>query len=393
MKMKKTASTTIALLRVSSLALCALFASRTASLSAIMADGNDWVNSGFAGTIQFDSVSVVNSNFVVAGSGGAGGGQVFLYQNGAWNPFPGWTAYKEGNTPFGAWANSIRMYVYAASESEVWIGSGATSGNYLRWDGTNFNTHAYGSSQTGLRVAGFNRANGSTVMFGMLSTSVVSTARSTVGNPTPTISTIDVNGAAANHNITGVSGYDETNMWAVGSNYLYRSANHGNSYTQYSQPGYAAGNMSAVFALDAGNTIAATTSGDVFLWNITTGFASSLMYDFNFDITAIYATDLNNIWVAGGNGNFWYYDGTDAFKIDLGMTSGQYLRSISGTGSDNIWVAGDNGQIWHTVPEPSALLLCALALTGFVFARGPQKTGSIKGGRHGHPVARKFQAN
>ena len=333
-----------------------------AHLSAASADGRNWVATPSGITANINQISAVNSNFVVASGAG---GTLLLYSNGAWSSFTGWDSYKAANTPFGTWSNTTNMYVSAVSENEVWIGSYASQGNILSWKNGTFTPIGMGATQRVLRMGSFSRADGSTIMFGMATNSKVLTYRTYTSSPSG-ISNIDVNGAGANFNIAGVAGYDSTNMWAVGSTFLYRSEDNGNSWVQFNSPSYSSGNMTTVSVFDSVSALAGTSTGDLFMWREEGGFSTSLLYDFDFTINSIYAIDANNIWVAGDLGNFWFYNGITASKIDLGTTT--LLTSISGDGT-NIWVAGFNGEIYSTVPEPSSLVLGGLGLLGLTLLR------------------------
>jgi hypothetical protein len=349
MKIHTSLSSKFATLRY--LVLCGFVAHAGAQTSfAASADGNNWYATSTGVTANINQVSAVSKDFVVASGAN---GTLLLYQNGAWSSFTGWNTYKSTNTPFGAWVNTSNMYVSAVSENEVWIGSYASQGNILSWKNGTFTTIGMGATQRVLRMDSFKRTDGVSIMFGMASNSKVLTYR-TFDASSPGTSNIDVNGSAANFNITGVAGYDLTNMWAVGDAYLYRSENNGASWAEFSRPSHATGNLTAVTVFDSLSALAGTSTGDLFQWSEAGGFGSSVLHNFGFNINAIYAIDATKIWVAGNGGNLWYYDGTNASQIDLGTTS--TLTSISGDGT-NIWVAGFNGEIYSTIPEPSTLAL------------------------------------
>lgn len=369
--MKKTTLThSFATLRTSLLVSCLLGATQAVSFAVVGADGNTWRNTDSGTTANYDQISVVNDNFVVASAGS--GATLSLYQNGSWQEFTGWGDYKANNEPFGAWGNTERMYVSAVSETEIWIGSYANQGNNVRWDGSTFTAYGRGTSRRVRAMDAFAREDGSTVVTGMTRLGGAS-SNAMVGSyryytDAEGVSNNTIVSTQNDPTILGVSAYSAENIWAVGGNYLFRSVNHGNAYTQYDRPAFASGNVSAVYAFDAQSAIAGTADGNLFLWNEVSGFGEQLLWDFDFGINSIYATDADNIWVVGNSGNLWFFDGNIAQQIDIGITSN--LVSIDGTGADNIWIAGTNGQIWTTtIPEPSYALLGVAAFVGCIYLK------------------------
>lgn len=335
------------------------------------ADGNNWVKSPVPTNVNIDRISVLNENFVVLSAGTDA--TLLLYQDGSWKDFPGWSNYKASNTPFGSWANTERMYVSVVSENEVWIGSYASQGNNLHWYNNTFTAYPRGTSRRVRSMDAFGRGTeGSTLVTGMTyvggssANSMVASMRFRYSDSTRINNNIQVhdeNGPT----ITSVSAFSESNIWAAGGGYLYRSTNHGNSYIEYERPNYATGNVNAVYAFNDTSAVAGTADGYLFLWTEDNGFGDNYLWDFDFVINAIYAVDASNIWVAGNNGNLWYFDGATAHQIDLGI--GSHLVSIDGSGVNNIWVAGTGGQVWSTIPEPSHFMFAPIVLLGVLWLR------------------------
>lgn len=369
--MNKTSIKKFATLRNCFCAISTLVISQSPMFGAPAADGNYWVNSQSGVSSTINQISVVSEDFVVASGGSSG--TLLLFTDGAWNPFPGWAEYKAANTPFGAWSNTTEMYVAAVTATDIWIGSNANQGNNLRWNGSTFSTNGRGSSRRVRAMGSFARTEGSVVMFGLTNPGGSSPATTiqrirdnyNLSTPTVTSSMTNVHDGSGSASITGVSGYSQENMAAVAGDYMYRSVDGGNSYTEYLRPEFATGAMRATYTFDNISILTGTVDGNLLQWNAVDGFGTDSIWDFGFTINSIYALDLQNIWVAGNGGNLWFYDGVTATKIDLGIT--ENLNSISGTGLDNIWVAGGDGVIWHTVPEPTTLTLCLFFLAGIAF--------------------------
>ncbi len=166
----------------------------------------------------------------------------------------------------------------------------------------------------------------------------------------------------------------ETNLFAGTDNGLYRSTNHGSSWTQ-------SGSMIAVFSLAASGTniFAGTWTQGVFLstdsgasWSpVNTGFDTTAVVD----ALATSSTNLvaggyadNGIFISTNNGTSWASANTGLTNLDVFCLTPVGTNLYAGTGG-GIFLSTNNGTSWTNIYSGS--IITSIVTSGnYLFAGG-----------------------
>jgi photosystem II stability/assembly factor-like uncharacterized protein len=183
-------------------------------------------------------------------------------------------------------------------------------------------------------------------------------------------------------------------LW-TGGRYLWRSSDHGQSWTRLTDAGQLNGQLSAIAIArgNAGNIVAATTTGAIYrntatgtpsgAWPSTTprpGFVSSLTFVDDRTVYATYALFGGgpHLWRSTDAGATWSAIGLDLPDLPLHAVAAYGSRLFLGTDL-GVFVSTDNGATWTADPAFPAVITEAVfvgrdttgpALYAFTHGRG-----------------------